>query len=239
MIDLHSHLLPGVDDGAQTLDEALALARSAVADGIRIAALTPHVHPGRYDNDLPSLRARFLAFQDALIAAEIPLEIRLAGEVRLGFEALSMLLEDRVPFLGTVDGYRIMLLEFPHQGIPVGAEQFVEKMFKLRVRPLIAHPERNKSVMQDPLRLGGFLDAGCWLQLTAGSIAGRFGEPVQKTAAFILRQRWAQVIATDAHNLEHRPPHLTEGVQAAAAIVGEKRARAMVSDFPAQILGLV
>lgn len=238
MIDLHAHFLPGVDDGAQTLDEGLALARRAVADGIKVTALTPHVHPGRYDNDLPSLRTRFQAFRDALLVAGIPLEIRLAGEVRLGFESLDLLLQDRIPFLGSVDGYRVMLLEFPHQGIPVGAEQFVEKMLKLRVRPLIAHPERNKTVMQDPLRLGAFLDAGCWLQLTAGSIAGRFGEPAQKSAAYILRQGWAQVIATDAHNLEHRPPLLAEGFKAAASIIGEKKALAAVSDFPARILGL-
>lgn len=238
MIDLHAHLLPGVDDGAQTLDEALMLAQCAANDGIRVLALTPHVHPGRYNNDRPSLQARFEAFRAAIEGAGIPLEIRLAGEVRLGFEALSLLLEERIPFLGTVDGYRVMLLEFPHQGIPVGTEQFIEKMLKLRVRPLIAHPERNKSVMQDPLRLGTFLDAGCWLQLTAGSLAGRFGQPAQKTAEYILRQGWAQVIATDAHNLDHRPPLLAEGARAAAVIVGEKRAKAMVSDFPAQILGL-
>lgn len=238
MIDLHTHFLPGVDDGAQTLNEALALARAAVADGIHTAVMTPHVHPGRYDNDLPSLLVRFEAFRDALQAAAIPLDIRLGGEVRLGVESLGLLLEGRVPFIGEVDGYRIMLLEFPHQAIPVGSERFVDKLLGLGVRPLIAHPERNKTVMLDPMRLAPFLDAGCWLQLTASSVAGHFGKAAQDTAAFILKQNWAQVIATDAHNLEHRPPVLNAGRLAAAAIVGEARAKALVSDFPARILGL-
>ncbi|MDX9944191.1 MAG: CpsB/CapC family capsule biosynthesis tyrosine phosphatase [Azonexus sp.] len=238
MIDLHTHFLPGVDDGAQTLADALSLAKAAVADGIHTAVLTPHVHPGRYDNELKSLSVRFAAFRDALRDAAIPLDIRLGAEVRLSVESLELLLDERIPFIGRVDGYKVMLLEFPHQSIPVGSERFVDKLLALGVRPLIAHPERNKTVMLDPMRLTPFLDAGCWLQLTAGSVAGHFGKAAQETASFILQHNWAQVIATDAHNLEHRPPVLKAGYLAAAAIVGEAQAKAMVLDFPARILGV-
>lgn len=238
MIDLHSHLLPGVDDGAQTLDESLALARLAVEDGIRISVLTPHVHPGRYENVRSDLLPRLASFQEALTAAGISLQLRLGGEVRLGIESLELLLDGEVPFLGEVDGYRVMLLEFPHQMIPVGSQQFIEKLRQLKVRPLLAHPERNKAIMAQPERLAGLLEAGCWLQLTAGSIAGRFGDASRLVAKRILENGWAHVIATDAHNLQHRPPLLREGFQAAAAIVGEAEAWQMVSQRPAKILGL-
>lgn len=238
MIDLHSHLLPGVDDGAQTLAESLALARLAVEDGIRVSVLTPHVHPGRYENVRSGLLPRLASFQEALTAAGIPLQLRLGGEVRLGIESLDLLLEGEVPFLGEVDGYRVMLLEFPHQTIPVGSQQFIEKLRQLKVRPLLAHPERNKAIMAQPERLAGLLEAGCWLQLTAGSIAGRFGDTSRLVANRILENGWAHVIATDAHNLQHRPPLLREGFLAAAAIVGEEEAWQMVSQRPAKILGL-
>lgn len=238
MIDLHSHLLPGVDDGAQSLADALALARIAVNDGIRFSMLTPHFHPGRYDNRRTELLRRVEDFQAALVEHEIPLSLRLGGEVRFGMESLELLVEDEIPFLGTTAGYRVMLLEFPHQMIPVGSQQFVEKLIQMRIRPLIAHPERNKSVMNRPDSLIGLLDAGCWLQVTAGSIAGRFGELAQTTSRYLLERNWVHVIATDAHNLANRPPLLAEGRDAAAKIVGVDIAEQLVSQRPAAIIGL-
>ncbi len=238
MIDLHSHLLYSVDDGAETLEQSLTLARLAVEDGIAVSVLTPHVHPRRYDNQRSNLLPKVLRFQQQLEAAGIELQVRLGGEVRLGVEALELLLEDQLPFLGSVDGYRILLLEFPHQTVPVGSVQFVEKMLQMKVRPLIAHPERNKGVMASLDRILPFVEMGCWLQLTSGSIAGRFGDQARSTAISMLERNWGHVIATDAHNLEHRPPLLREGFKAAAEIVGETLAWQMVSERPAKILGL-
>lgn len=238
MIDLHSHLLYSVDDGAVTLEESLALARIAVDDGIRAAALTPHIHPGRYSNVRSELLGKVAVFQDELRQHGIPLEVRLGGEVRLSIESLELILEDEVPFLGTVDGYRIMLLEFPHQLIPVGSQQFVEKLLQMKIRPLIAHPERNKAVMANPERIRSFVDAGCWLQITAASIVGRFGDASLKTAITIFENDWAHIIASDAHNTEHRPPVLSEGRDAVADLLGDEMAKKMVSERPARILGL-
>lgn len=237
MIDLHSHLLFGVDDGAATLEESLALARRAVEDGIYTCVLTPHIHPGRYANVRSGLVQQVTHFQNELDHQGIPLKVRLGGEVRLSVESLELLLEEEIPFLGTVDGYRVMLLEFPHQMIPVGSQQFIEKLLQFKVRPLIAHPERNKAIMAQPEKLGLFINLGCWAQLTAGSIAGRFGDAAYETAVTLLEREWVHVIATDAHNLEHRPPVLSEGVRAAAEVVGAARAQQMVVDWPAKIIG--
>ncbi|NWG88032.1 MAG: hypothetical protein HXY26_11085, partial [Hydrogenophilaceae bacterium] len=153
MIDLHCHFIPGVDDGPQTVHEAVELAEAAVADGITLSVLTPHVHPTRYSNTRTSLTAEFEAFQKLLQLRHIPLELRLGGEMRLEPESLELILQEEVPFLGTVDGYRILLLEFPHQLIPVGSEAFVDKLLTMKIRPLIAHPERNKMAMTKPERM--------------------------------------------------------------------------------------
>jgi len=143
MIDLHCHLLPGIDDGPESLDEAIGLAAHAVKSGITYAVVTPHVHIGRYENDLPSIRRDLAKFQAELDSLKIPLRLGLGGEVRLGAEVMDLVAESRIPFLGERDGYRIMLLEFPHGHIPVGADKFVAWLLKNRIRPLIAHPERN------------------------------------------------------------------------------------------------
>lgn len=237
MIDLHSHLLYGVDDGASNLDESLALARIAVADGIHTAVLTPHIHPGRYSNVRSGLLNKVLKFQGELDQAGIPLQLRLGGEVRLSVESLELILDGEVPFLGIVDGYKVMLLEFPHQMIPVGSQQFIEKLIAMKIRPLIAHPERNKAVMAQPERIRVFVDSGCWLQVTAGSISGRFGEQSKQTASWLIRNDLVHVLASDAHNAEHRPPVLSEGRDAVVALLGDQRAWAMVRERPAKIIG--
>ncbi|MCH7502498.1 MAG: hypothetical protein IIA10_03995 [Proteobacteria bacterium] len=114
MIDLHCHLLPGIDDGARTLVEALDMARIAVDNGIDHAVMTPHLHPGRYENTRSSTEKPLREFRAALRKEQIALEISVAAEVRLAIEILPLLEQDEVPFLGEMDGYRIMLLEFPH-----------------------------------------------------------------------------------------------------------------------------
>lgn len=238
MIDLHCHFLPKVDDGPECVKEAVALAEAAVADGITVSVLTPHIHPRRYDNTHASLQHIFAAFQHVLELKHIPLEVRLGGEIRLSPESLALIQDNNVPFLGTVSGYRVLLLEFPHQSIPVGSEMFIRKLLDMKIRPLIAHPERNKTVMQDPERIRPFVDMGCWLQLTAGSVAGRFGDVSLQTARYLLEHEWAWIIASDAHNLEHRPPRLSEGRDAISALLGDRLARHMVHERPARILGL-
>ena len=233
MIDLHCHLLPGVDDGAQTLDEAIALARHAVADGIRTACLTPHFHAGRYPaNTFTAVQQATRAFQDTLNTHQIPLTVRAGGEVRLSIELLDLIAQDQVPFLGTVNGYRIVLLEFPHQNIPIGADRLISKLFSLGMRPLIAHPERNTAVMAQPEKIFPFVAQGCWLQITAGSLAGRFGPRAAEVALHLVDNGWATVIATDAHDLVHRPPALSEGIAALRAKRGDEVAHRLGVDNP-------
>jgi protein-tyrosine phosphatase len=235
MIDLHCHYLPGVDDGASSAIEALALARAAYENGIRHCLLTPHMHEGRYNNDLASLQPRLEQFRTLLESADLDLVVGLAAEVRFGPEVLDWLRDDNVPFLGSYEGRQVLLLELPHDRVPVGAERLVSVLLEKGVLPMIAHPERNKHVIRNLSALRPFVDAGCLLQLTSGSVTGAFGRLVKKRAVEMLERRWVHILATDAHNLDWRPPNLAQGRAAAAEIVGEEESQAMVVDRPWQL----
>lgn len=236
MIDLHCHYLPGIDDGAQTLGESLDLARAAVAAGIKTAVMTPHVHVGRYENDLSSIKASFAAFRRALAEHAIPLEIRIGGEVRIAAEIMPMVEEEKIPYLGELDGYRIVLLEFPHGQLMVGADKLIQWLLARRIRPLIAHPERNKEVMRNVEKIYPFVAMGCLLQLTGASVIGQFGKPARGCALALIERNWVTVVATDAHNLLHRPPNFDLARKALEKIGGEAFARQLTEHVPAEII---
>lgn len=235
MVDLHCHLLPGIDDGPETLDEALALADHAVAAGITKAVVTPHILPGRYENTLASIRQATGRFRAELNERRIPLEIGCAAEVRIGPDVLTLADQGELPSLGTVDGYGIVLLEFPDSHILPGSARLVASMLERKLRPLIAHPERNRDVVHDVEKIAPFVQAGCWLQLTAGSVTGVFGPRCRDVSRQLLRRGWVTVLASDAHNTAARVPELEPGRRAAEKIVGEQASWMLVRDTPGEI----
>lgn len=237
MIDLHCHLLPGIDDGPDTLAEALELARMAVADGITEARVTPHIHIGRWDNELATIDKAVAVHRIELERAGIPLKLGFAAEVRLDYELIPLIESGRIPFLGELDGYRVMLLEMPHSHIPVGADKFVSWLIGRGIRPMIAHPERNKDIMRDAGKLRPFVLAGCLVQLTADALAGNFGDICQARAIECLEQGCVTVLASDAHDARSRPPRLTAGLEVATRILGAEAARELVEDNPRRISG--
>jgi protein-tyrosine phosphatase len=236
MIDLHCHLLPGIDDGPQTLEEALEMARIAIANGITAARVTPHLHPGRWENDRATIAAAVEAYRAELSKAGIGLEIGFAAEVRLDYGILPLVEAGRVPFLGTLEGYRIMLLEFPHSHVPVGADKFIAWLLARNIRPMIAHPERNKDLMHDPEKLVPFVEQGCLLQVTADAVSGEFGKLCAERAKEFLERGWVSVLASDAHDTRDRPPRIAPGRDAAAMIVGEEKALRLTQDMPLSIV---
>ena len=237
MIDLHCHYLPGIDDGAQTLEESLALARAAVADGITHAVMTPHVHVGVFENRMASIERAVEQLRATLMQHGIPLSISAGGEVRIGAELIELLEAGDLPFLGQLNGQRVMLLELPHGQVPVGAERFTGWLRKQGVLPLIAHPERNKDVMRNLAKLDPFIEQGCLLQVTAGSLLGSFGEPAQRRARELLDRGDIFAVATDAHNLVNRPPMLGAARAFIANDAGEAAATALTHGNPGALLG--
>lgn len=237
MIDLHCHLLPSVDDGSRSMEESLALARLAVADGIRHSVVTPHIHVGRYANMRSSLERVFSDFVAELAKSEINLQISLGGEVRLDIEILQLLDANEIPMLGEMGGYKIMLLEFPHSHILPGADKLVSLLLKKNIRPLIAHPERNKDVMRSLDKITPFVEAGCMLQVTASSLCGNFGKIAEQRAKQMLKKGWVTVLASDAHNEKYRPPQISAGRAVAEKIIGKQAADDLVFSMPKRILG--
>lgn len=236
MVDLHCHFLPGVDDGAPDLEKALELARAAHENGVHTAVLTPHIYPGRWDNTLSSLTPRFEQFRQAVEDAGIPLKLRLGGEVHLLPECLRLFEERELPAVGRWDNFEVILLEFPDGSIPVGAMNAVEFLLRRGGLPMLAHPERNKGVVRSLEKLRPFVEVGCLVQLTAASVCGWFGSSAHQTALAILDAGWTTVVATDSHNMRHRPPVLAQARDVLAVRYGLDAARLLTETTPLAIV---
>lgn len=236
MLDLHCHLLPNIDDGPKDMAAAVALARQAVADGVTHSVVTPHIHHGRWENSIAGISAAVEVFRAELAREQVPLQLGFAGEVRIGPEILAMLPAGEIPFLGHWQGKQVMLLEMPHSHILPGTEQIVGWLLKQDVVPMIAHPERNKDVMRKLAKLDPLIDMGCLFQVTAGSVAGQFGDVAQERAVQLLERGVVTILASDAHHVERRPVNLAAGRDAAAEVVGEEMANQLVLDNPKKLL---
>ena len=232
MIDIHSHILPGVDDGARTLDEALDMLRMAVDTGVTIQVLTPHIHYGRYENQKADLQQRFAVFQDQVDSANIKIGLHLGSEVRIGTEIMQLVAQDAIPTLGVYNGKKTFLLEFPRIEVPVGYENLVKWLINKNYLPIIVHPERNQTFVRLPQKLQVLTDMGCPLQITASSLTGLFGEEAQQNAELLLQEGRVSAIASDCHNLKGRKPNLNEGLTSAAAVLEHHLALQLVTATP-------
>ena len=214
MLDLHVHVLPGIDDGPRNLDDALKLARALVADGIEHVVATPHIYPGVFDNTPHRIAEAFERLQTAVTAEGLALTMTWAAEVRICPEIIDWLEHRRLPLLdGSLVGPSTALIELPDGQIPVGTDRLAGLMLERGITPLIAHPERNKAVMEQPSRLEALRRMGCRFQLTAGSVIGEFGSKAHATARHLLDADWADVVASDAHNLSGRKPRMSAARQ--------------------------
>lgn len=236
MIDLHCHILPGIDDGPATLQESLELARIAVEDGIRHIVVTPHIHPGRYENSIATIQPALEQLQSALKNEDIPLTLGLGAEVRISVEMLSMIPSGKIPFIGEWGDQKVLLLELPHSHIPPGSDKLVDWLLARDIIPMIAHPERNKDILNDLSKINPFIERGCLLQVTAMSVAGKFGDGAYQRARELLERDWVTILASDAHNTNRRPPVLSEGVEAAASVIGHEAAQQLVFTNPEKIV---
>jgi protein-tyrosine phosphatase len=233
MIDLHCHLLPGIDDGAPDLATALAMARIAARDGITVTACTPHIYPGMYDNDGPAIRRAVAELQVRLQDAGVPLRLTLGADTHIAPDLVAGLRAGRVPTLGDS---RYFLLEPPHHVAPPRLAETAFELLAAGYVPVITHPER-LSWIED--RYDTFVELarqGVWLQATAGSLIGRFGKAAQYWGERLLDEGWVHILATDAHGVDRRPPLLAEGQKAAERWLGAGEAYHLVMTRPRGIL---
>ncbi len=238
MIDLHCHLLPGIDDGARTMKQALAMAEIAVQDGITLAVMTPHHLNGVYDNPADDIRQQVRDFSEALVARDISLEILPGAECHLVPE-LPAALADKTA-MTVADRGDAVLVELPVHTIPMGATTILEEIRTLGMTPVIVHPERNSQLRKQPERLADWVAMGCLAQATAQACTGRFGEPVRQAARHMVTSGLIHFVASDAHRDRRRVPQMSPGRQAiadwtsdeVAHLLSEVNPRALVAGRP-------
>jgi protein-tyrosine phosphatase len=227
VIDLHAHVLPGVDDGPATLADSLALARAAVAAGTRVMVATPHVND-RYDAALAAVPGAVVALQAELDRAGVPLALRGGAEIAIS----------RLPGLdaGTLErlalgGGEWLLLEAPERG-PADVPAAVAVAQERGHRVVIAHAERCEALRRDPTALRRLVAGGTLASITAGSLAGRFGAHPRRFAELLLRERLVHNIVSDTHGVEGRPPDVSAARRALPAPLWEW----MTEAIPAAVL---
>jgi protein-tyrosine phosphatase len=233
MIDLHTHFLWDWDDGPDDRAQALTMCRIAEKDGTKAVCVTPHIfRANRHGDDLGVLSQRMAEFHDRMRESGVDIEFHWGAEVFVHAEVVRAI--EKYGF--TVDETSYVFLEFGAGGVPVGAAGMLSQLMSKGFVPIISHPERNRGFAARPELLFEFVSMGCVAQVTAASLTGELGREVRATAGLFMVNNLVHIIASDAHRPLGRPPGLGRAVEAASKIVGESKARAMVTEVPRAIL---
>jgi len=233
MIDLHSHLLPGIDDGAPNLEDALAMARQAVADGTTVLACTPHIYPGLFPNTPEIIAEATRKLSQALKDNAIPLELVYGADIQIIPELVSQLRSGELP---TLNHTRYFLFEPPHHVPNTAMLELVHNSVAAGYVPIITHPERLSYAFAKYREFAEAVASGAWLQLTGNAITGHFGPDIAKLSERFLRDGLVHIVASDAHDVRHRPPVLSHAYERCVALVGETEAQQLFVQRPRAIL---
>lgn len=232
-VDLHCHLLPGIDDGARDLAQSLAMARIAVADGIRTTVVTPHHLNGVYVNRATDIQAALVSLREALIAEGIALKVLPGCELHLVPELPEQLANGEAMTLANKG--KAVLVELPVHTVPMGSEHILEQILSQGLTPIIAHPERNSQLRQDPEILAEWVAMGCLGQITAQSCTGQFGPQVRDSARDMVSRGLIHIIASDAHRDRRRVPEISGGETAVHRWTNRQTAELLARVFPQRL----
>jgi protein-tyrosine phosphatase len=234
MIDLHTHILPGVDDGVETEEEAVAFARMAAEDGTRVLVATPHCKEGVWVNDRATVLRDVRALRSRLDGEGIDLRLVPGAEVHLCPDLVERVRDGRAPTLD--DNGKTLLLELSLTQYPVDLENLVFRLKLAGIEVVFAHPERVRFFQDDLSRYESVVRLGAYGQITTGSVTGQFGSAIREFSEELLRKGLVHVLASDSHNLRGRPPVLSEALASIASLIGEPRAMGMCTDVPRALL---
>lgn len=234
MIDLHSHILPGLDDGAEDPEESLKMARMALEDGIMRVVCTPHWYPGYMENTRHEIMKAVRLFRKELLKNNLPLKIFPGAELRLDAALIEGLQSGKLMTLN--DTGRFALIELPEVALPEKLEDLFWQFRLQGITPILSHPERNYALLSNPGRLRGLIKMGVLTQITGASIFGEFGKKVQEFSHYMLRYRMVHILATDAHGFRTRPLCLSRAYRAVEKMLGEEAAWQMVYETPKRII---
>lgn len=228
MIDLHCHILPGIDDGARTWEDSIAMAKQAAADGVSIIAATPHLGDPTLSPDL--IRQLTSQLNKLLYEHHVPVRVIAGAEFPCHLNAALAL-----PYC--LENTSCLMVELPHNHFPPMAYAFIRRLTSMGIRPCIVHPERNLDIQHEPnLMVRLRQEYRVMAQITAGSLCGEWGMEARLCANFLVRNRLCDFIASDGHSPEWRPPLLSKAVKIAAKLSNHETSHAMVHDTPLAIL---
>jgi protein-tyrosine phosphatase len=230
VVDIHSHILPEVDDGPKSWDVSVAMCRMAAADGITHQVATPHAND-RYHYDRDYLQSLVVRLQE--LAGPAP-KLSLGCDFHLSYDNLQDALVN--PSRYAIEGTHYMLVELSNYGVPVQTTDSFLKLGDCGITCVITHPERNPILRESPQRVVEWAEQGCVIQMTGSALTGFWGERVRRVAQWLLEHNAVHVLATDAHDTEKRVPVLSAARAAAAEICGEDVAKALVEGNPHAIL---
>jgi protein-tyrosine phosphatase len=233
MIDLHCHILPGIDDGAPDFAVSIAMAKACVADGVSVVACTPHILPGLYHNTGPQIREATERLQQILNRENISLRLVTGADNHIVPDFVAQLHSGHL--LPLADS-RYVLVEPPHHVAPPRLEDLFFSLLVADCVPILTHPERLKWISSYYQMIQRLARAGVWMQITAGSLAGAFGGNARYWAERMLDEGYVHILATDAHDVNHRPPNLSQGRVLAAKRVGDVEAQHLVITRPEGVL---
>jgi protein-tyrosine phosphatase len=233
LIDLHSHLLPGIDDGAKDLTMSLAMARMASADGISTMACTPHILPGVYNNSGPAIRRAVARLAESIVQAGIPISLVTGADVHIAPDLDFQLRDGRAL---TLNNSRYLLLEPPHHVLPPRLDDLIFGLQAAGYVPILTHPERLSWLEGHYDLIGRLVSSSVLMQITAGSVMGRFGRRPRYWAERMLDEGLCHLLATDAHNTEQRPPRMADARDVVAQRLGDDEAINLVLRRPHGVL---
>ena len=233
MIDIHTHILPGIDDGAQTLEESIEIAKKAAKAGVKTIVATPHILDVPSENDWRRVSDAFKCVKETLMRQKIGVNIILGAELFISPDLPKTIKENRE--LTINNGNKYVLIELPMNEIPNFTKQTIFELQLQGIVPIIAHPERYLEIQKDANKLFDLVKRGVLTQINSGSLMGRYGKKVQETAKTLLSHNFVHMIGSDVHAISNGYP-LCTGVNVAAEVVGIKRVNEMVTSIPEMVI---
>jgi protein-tyrosine phosphatase len=229
MIDIHHHLLWGMDDGASSLETSVAMAKMAAADGITHIVCTPHSN-GQYFYDPSDINAKIAELQGILDRDSVSLKLGRGCDFHMSYENIQEAKLDPTKF--SINGLGYLLVEVPDYGLPRGLTEIFYQLQLAGLTPILTHPERNPTLQSDESRIAEWLQRGVLVQVTAGSVLGRMGKRAERMAHELLENRWVHFLATDAHNTTSRVPKMREALELVANKFGPDYAHLLCVSNP-------
>lgn len=234
MIDLHTHILPSLDDGPHDLEEAMAMVKQSVLSNVTAVLATPHIYEEPSDAYLKKIQMQYALLKTAIAKEKIVMDLYLGAEIYIHPNLLAMV--KKYPQLTMNQSGRHVLIEFPSRELPLYSETVIYQTAVQGCVPVMAHPERCQDIQKNPRLLIGYIQKGALMQMDAGSLLGHYGRRVKKTAKYCLKNNLVHIIASDLHSSHMNTHPLVEVRKAALKIIDENTFEKMVMTLPESIV---